>query len=174
MVIVMCGCYDGWSVTLSLRLQNFVMLEGPLVMSCKKKKKIATLLEMPASVWVTCMHIKLRPVRTALFNRVLTVFVLFSVNRKMHSGMKTYGCELCGKSFLDSLRLRMHLLSHSGTEIKPTQNRNTIFWLLLSFRQWLMGLFKQQGIHCYFMHLHFNTILLSFTTVKKESYDTNF
>uniref|UniRef100_A0AAV2J4C3 Uncharacterized protein n=1 Tax=Knipowitschia caucasica TaxID=637954 RepID=A0AAV2J4C3_KNICA len=34
-------------------------------------------------------------------------------HRKMHSGMKTYGCELCGKSFLDSLRLRMHLLSHS-------------------------------------------------------------
>ncbi|XP_029304771.1 zinc finger and BTB domain-containing protein 16-A isoform X2 [Cottoperca gobio] len=35
-------------------------------------------------------------------------------HRKMHSGMKTYGCELCGKSFLDSLRLRMHLLSHSA------------------------------------------------------------
>lgn len=32
----------------------------------------------------------------------------------MHSGMKTYGCDLCGKRFLDSLRLRMHLLSHSG------------------------------------------------------------
>lgn len=39
--------------------------------------------------------------------------------RKMHSGMKTYGCELCGKSFLDSLRLRMHLLSHSGTHSTP-------------------------------------------------------
>lgn len=34
--------------------------------------------------------------------------------RKLHSGMKTYGCELCGKRFLDSLRLRMHLLAHSG------------------------------------------------------------
>ncbi|KAJ3589824.1 hypothetical protein NHX12_010665 [Muraenolepis orangiensis] len=34
----------------------------------------------------------------------------------MHSGMKTYGCELCGKRFLDSLRLRMHLLSHSAGE----------------------------------------------------------
>ncbi|KAL4608675.1 hypothetical protein GN956_G24806 [Arapaima gigas] len=34
--------------------------------------------------------------------------------RKLHSGMKTYGCELCGKRFLDSLRLRMHLLSHSA------------------------------------------------------------
>ncbi|XP_026536834.1 zinc finger and BTB domain-containing protein 16-like [Notechis scutatus] len=28
--------------------------------------------------------------------------------------MKTYGCELCGKRFLDSLRLRMHLLAHSA------------------------------------------------------------
>uniref|UniRef100_A0A4W3H3K2 Zinc finger and BTB domain-containing protein 16-like n=1 Tax=Callorhinchus milii TaxID=7868 RepID=A0A4W3H3K2_CALMI len=28
--------------------------------------------------------------------------------------MKTFGCELCGKKFLDSLRLRMHLLSHSA------------------------------------------------------------
>ncbi|KFV78831.1 Zinc finger and BTB domain-containing protein 16 [Struthio camelus australis] len=33
---------------------------------------------------------------------------------KLHSGMKTYGCELCGKRFLDSLRLRMHLLAHSA------------------------------------------------------------
>lgn len=36
--------------------------------------------------------------------------------RKLHSGMKTYGCELCGKRFLDSLRLRMHLLAHSGRQ----------------------------------------------------------
>ncbi|XP_043937011.1 zinc finger and BTB domain-containing protein 16 [Protopterus annectens] len=35
-------------------------------------------------------------------------------HRKLHSGIKTFGCELCGKSFLDSLRLRMHLLSHSA------------------------------------------------------------
>ncbi|XP_064424825.1 zinc finger and BTB domain-containing protein 16-A isoform X2 [Latimeria chalumnae] len=35
-------------------------------------------------------------------------------HRKLHSGMKTFGCELCGKRFLDSLRLRMHLLSHSA------------------------------------------------------------
>ncbi|XP_009894239.1 PREDICTED: zinc finger and BTB domain-containing protein 16 [Charadrius vociferus] len=35
-------------------------------------------------------------------------------HRKLHSGMKTYGCELCGKRFLDSLRLRMHLLAHSA------------------------------------------------------------
>ncbi|KAK2499561.1 hypothetical protein MC885_013658 [Smutsia gigantea] len=34
--------------------------------------------------------------------------------RKLHSGVKTYGCELCGKRFLDSLRLRMHLLAHSA------------------------------------------------------------
>ncbi|XP_042327034.1 LOW QUALITY PROTEIN: zinc finger and BTB domain-containing protein 16 [Sceloporus undulatus] len=35
-------------------------------------------------------------------------------HRKLHSGIKTYGCELCGKRFLDSLRLRMHLLAHSA------------------------------------------------------------
>lgn len=39
--------------------------------------------------------------------------------RKLHSGMKTYGCELCGKRFLDSLRLRMHLLAHSGRRGPP-------------------------------------------------------
>lgn len=38
------------------------------------------------------------------------------LHRKLHSGMKTYGCELCGKRFLDSLRLRMHLLAHSGRQ----------------------------------------------------------
>lgn len=67
-----------------------------------------------------CMHIKLCLVKTLLFNQRpdSEMFVLFFVNRKMHSGMKTYGCELCGKSFLDSLRLRMHLLSHSGKEIR--------------------------------------------------------
>lgn len=45
--------------------------------------------------------------------------------RKLHSGMKTYGCELCGKRFLDSLRLRMHLLAHSGRRGCPD-------WLLLA------------------------------------------
>lgn len=54
---------------------------------------------------------------SALFSvtspRLRTHPSLFSP-RKLHSGMKTYGCELCGKRFLDSLRLRMHLLAHSG------------------------------------------------------------
>lgn len=45
------------------------------------------------------------------------IFLYIFINRKIHSGMKTYSCELCGKSFLDSLRLRMHLLSHSGNQI---------------------------------------------------------
>ncbi|RXN06824.1 zinc finger and BTB domain-containing 16-A-like protein [Labeo rohita] len=35
-------------------------------------------------------------------------------HRKLHGGVKTFGCEFCGKQFLDSLRLRMHMLSHSG------------------------------------------------------------
>ncbi|KAI7795840.1 putative zinc finger and BTB domain-containing protein 16-A [Triplophysa rosa] len=44
------------------------------------------------------------------------MYGLESTGEKLHSGMKTYGCELCGKRFLDSLRLRMHLLSHSAGE----------------------------------------------------------
>ncbi|TNN79183.1 Zinc finger and BTB domain-containing protein 16-A [Liparis tanakae] len=48
---------------------------------------------------------------------VCTAKTKTSTSRKMHSGMKTYGCELCGKSFLDSLRLRMHLLSHSELRV---------------------------------------------------------
>ncbi|KAI4879294.1 hypothetical protein NFI96_002867 [Prochilodus magdalenae] len=35
-------------------------------------------------------------------------------HRKLHNDMKTFGCEFCGKHFLDSLRLRMHMLSHSA------------------------------------------------------------
>ncbi|KAI7800589.1 zinc finger and BTB domain-containing protein 16-A [Triplophysa rosa] len=35
-------------------------------------------------------------------------------HRKLHGGIKTFGCEICGKQFLDSLRLRMHMLSHSA------------------------------------------------------------
>uniref|UniRef100_S4RDB1 Zinc finger and BTB domain containing 16a n=1 Tax=Petromyzon marinus TaxID=7757 RepID=S4RDB1_PETMA len=34
-------------------------------------------------------------------------------HRKLHME-KGYACDLCGKRFLDSLRLRMHLLSHSA------------------------------------------------------------
>ncbi|XP_051535642.1 zinc finger and BTB domain-containing protein 16-A-like [Myxocyprinus asiaticus] len=35
-------------------------------------------------------------------------------HKKLHGGVKTFGCEFCGKQFLDSLRLRMHILSHSA------------------------------------------------------------
>ncbi|XP_051521514.1 zinc finger and BTB domain-containing protein 16-A-like isoform X2 [Myxocyprinus asiaticus] len=35
-------------------------------------------------------------------------------HKKLHGGVKTFGCEFCGKQFLDSLRLRMHMLSHSA------------------------------------------------------------
>lgn len=77
-----------------------------------------------------------------LLNRGLTVrrlLCFFFFNRKIHSGMKTYGCELCGKSFLDSLRLRMHLLSHSGKDsnsMKPT-SQHFLFssWLRVEFRE---------------------------------------
>lgn len=61
--------------------------------------------------------------------------------RKLHSGMKTYGCELCGKRFLDSLRLRMHLLAHSGRRgcpDWPLLARATTFFLPLPLlRAWM-------------------------------------
>lgn len=54
--------------------------------------------------------------------------------RKLHSGMKTYGCELCGKRFLDSLRLRMHLLAHSGKQgLLPWPHVDTDNYLLPIF-----------------------------------------
>lgn len=54
--------------------------------------------------------------------------------RKLHSGMKTYGCELCGKRFLDSLRLRMHLLAHSGRQgLLPWPHVGTDNYLLPIF-----------------------------------------
>uniref|UniRef100_A0A8C4QNR4 Uncharacterized protein n=2 Tax=Eptatretus burgeri TaxID=7764 RepID=A0A8C4QNR4_EPTBU len=38
---------------------------------------------------------------------------LCDIDRKSHGGVRDYICDLCGKHFLDSLRLRMHQLSHS-------------------------------------------------------------
>ncbi|XP_056330240.1 zinc finger and BTB domain-containing protein 16-A [Danio aesculapii] len=43
-------------------------------------------------------------------------------HRKLHGGVKTFGCEFCGKQFLDSLRLRMHMLSHSGKTLRSHTN----------------------------------------------------
>ncbi|XP_073673448.1 zinc finger and BTB domain-containing protein 16-A [Garra rufa] len=47
-------------------------------------------------------------------------------HRKLHGGVKTFGCEFCGKQFLDSLRLRMHMLSHSG---KPSHKYLDHAWM---------------------------------------------
>lgn len=60
-------------------------------------------------------------------------------HRKLHSGMKTYGCELCGKRFLDSLRLRMHLLAHSGRHgglACPSPHRQPPPALFPPLREW--------------------------------------
>ncbi|KAM6960967.1 zinc finger and BTB domain-containing protein 16-A [Aplochiton taeniatus] len=35
-------------------------------------------------------------------------------HRKLHNGEKGHICEYCGKDFLDSVRLRMHMLSHTA------------------------------------------------------------
>ncbi|XP_048836418.1 zinc finger and BTB domain-containing protein 16-A isoform X3 [Brienomyrus brachyistius] len=60
---------------------------------------------------------------------------------KLHGGMKTYGCEQCGKYFLDSLRLRMHLLSHSGPDV-------AVFCLLCGKRfQTQLLLQQHMGVH---------------------------
>uniref|UniRef100_H2ZX66 Zinc finger and BTB domain containing 16 n=1 Tax=Latimeria chalumnae TaxID=7897 RepID=H2ZX66_LATCH len=41
-------------------------------------------------------------------------------HRKLQNAMKTYCCEICGKKFLDSLRLRMHQMVHSaGSKLFP-------------------------------------------------------
>ncbi|XP_077467453.1 zinc finger and BTB domain-containing protein 16-A [Stigmatopora argus] len=35
-------------------------------------------------------------------------------HRRLHDGEKGHGCEFCGKHFQDSMRLRMHMLSHTA------------------------------------------------------------
>ncbi|XP_068173705.1 zinc finger and BTB domain-containing protein 16-A-like isoform X1 [Antennarius striatus] len=35
-------------------------------------------------------------------------------HRRLHTEEKGHGCEYCGKHFQDSMRLRMHMLSHTG------------------------------------------------------------
>lgn len=127
------------------------------------------------------------------------MFVLLFVNRKMHSGMKTYGCELCGKSFLDSLRLRMHLLSHSGKEIIPTQKPQChsiisvekavppviTAGFILGYSEWLTGISMIEHSLLLFSQLQWSIIRqsaflrVSFTTnititVKEERYESNF
>lgn len=76
----------------------------------------------------------------------------------MHSGMKTYSCELCGKSFLDSLRLRMHLLSHSGKEIKLTPKPQPLAVITVELA---VTVFKEKSIHCR------RSVLPDFTAVRK-------
>ncbi|XP_055003898.1 zinc finger protein 596-like [Boleophthalmus pectinirostris] len=43
-------------------------------------------------------------------------------HRRLHSEEKGHGCEFCGKHFQDSMRLRMHMLSHTGTKSHSSHN----------------------------------------------------
>lgn len=65
---------------------------------------------------------------------VMQYILLCSLLRKLHSDMKTFGCEFCGKHFLDSLRLRMHMLSHSGNLSYHTHDYSTTDWDYCQFR----------------------------------------
>lgn len=61
----------------------------------------------------TCITIRALPV----FLASLTCFheCFSSFHRRLHNEEKGHGCEYCGKHFQDSMRLRMHMLSHTGT-----------------------------------------------------------
>jgi hypothetical protein len=74
--------------------------------------------------------------------------------RKLHSGMKTYGCELCGKRFLDSLRLRMHLLSHSGKNQHLCVCTDICLWMCI----YTACIYKNNTVHVEIFHPVFNTV----------------
>lgn len=74
--------------------------------------------------------------------------------RKLHSGMKTYGCELCGKRFLDSLRLRMHLLSHSGKNQHLCVCIDICLWMCI----YTACIYKNNTVHVEIFHPVFNTV----------------
>lgn len=45
------------------------------------------------------------------------------LHRRLHNEEKGSACEFCGKHFQDSMRLRMHMLSHTGT-LQPPHSFN--------------------------------------------------
>lgn len=54
-----------------------------------------------------------RPFSRLSVNTLTLMFVFY--HRRLHNEEKGHGCEYCGKHFQDSMRLRMHMLSHTGT-----------------------------------------------------------
>lgn len=45
-----------------------------------------------------------------------TLTSVFLSCRRLHDEEKGHGCDYCGKHFPDSMRLRMHMLSHTGKQ----------------------------------------------------------
>lgn len=52
-----------------------------------------------------------------------------SFHRRLHNEEKGHGCEYCGKHFQDSMRLRMHMLSHTGT-LQLSHSSSHSIWCL--------------------------------------------
>lgn len=48
-------------------------------------------------------------------------------HRRLHTDEKGHGCEFCGKHFQDSMRLRMHMLSHTGTNSHTHRTESTAY-----------------------------------------------
>lgn len=64
----------------------------------KGKRKVSTSVCLDHRPWCVCACV-----------------CVFPSHRRLHNEERGHGCEYCGKHFQDSMRLRMHMLSHTGT-----------------------------------------------------------
>ncbi|CAI5693352.1 unnamed protein product [Oreochromis niloticus] len=86
-------------------------------------------------------------------------------HRRLHNEEKGNGCEYCGKHFQDSMRLRMHMLSHTGTDM-------AVFCLLCAKRFQTQKALQQHmeahaGMHSYICS-HCERPFPSHTTLKRH------
>ncbi|XP_036944147.1 zinc finger and BTB domain-containing protein 16-A isoform X3 [Acanthopagrus latus] len=86
-------------------------------------------------------------------------------HRRLHNEEKGHGCEYCGKHFQDSMRLRMHMLSHTGTDM-------AVFCLLCAKRFQTQKALQQHmevhaGMHSYICS-HCERPFPSHTTLKRH------